>query len=469
MTRRILLAYLSLTVVVLVVLEVPLGIRFQRDQVDELITDVERDAVAMASFSEDVLEGTGDQDLQAVVDVYTEDTGGRAVIVDEDGTVVADSDPLRPGVRSYASRPEIQTALEGQVATGTRRSSTLDTELVYVAVPIASGGEVHGALRITYPASEVNEQIVRNWLSLGLIALVTLIAATVAGVLLARWVVRPVHRLEQAATRLGAGDLQSRSPADDGPPEVRALARAFNDTAGRLEELVTSQEAFVADASHQLRTPLTALQLRLENLLADLGDEPAADDVEAGLREVARLSRLVDGLLTLARAERAGADATARTISARELLAERQEVWSGLAGDEQVTIEVDAPARLLLVATPERIASALDNLLANAIDASPAGGTITLRATAADGHVELHVLDEGPGMAPEARRRALDRFWRATAEVTKLGGNGLGLPIAQKLARSDGGELELRPAAGGGLDAVIILPAEGDLPLPSHP
>jgi signal transduction histidine kinase len=141
------------------------------------------------------------------------------------------------------------------------------------------------------------------------------------------------------------------------------------------------------------------------------------------------------------------------------LLAERVEVWSGLAAEEQVALSVDAPADLFVQATPERVASALDNLLANAVEASPHGSTVTLRATTAGARaVELHVLDQGPGMDEEARRRALDRFWRAAAEPSRLGGSGLGLPIAQKLARSDGGDLELRSAASGGVDAVLTFP-----------
>ena len=130
MTRRLLLGYLSLTLLVLLILEVPLGISYARRQIDELTFDVERDAVALASLSEDVLEGTQDLDLQSVAEAYQERTGGRVVIVDDQGDVVADSDPFRPGDRSFPSRPEIQTALGGGVATGNRRSETLDENLL---------------------------------------------------------------------------------------------------------------------------------------------------------------------------------------------------------------------------------------------------------------------------------------------------------------------------------------------------
>lgn len=458
MTRRLLLGYLSLTVLVLLVLEVPLGIAYARRQIDELTFDVERDAVALASLSEDALEGTQQIDLQAVAEAYQDRTGGRAVIVDDAGDVVADSDPLRAGPRSFASRPEIATALGGEVATGTRYSRSLDENLLYVAVPVASGGEVHGAVRITYPTSTVDERVERNWYRLGLVAVVTLAAATVVGIVFARSVTRPLRRLQDTATRLGHGDLEARTATDEGPPEVRSLAVAFNDTAGRLEELVTAQEAFVADASHQLRTPLTAIRLQLENVREEVGPEEA-EEVDAALAEVGRLSRLVDGLLALARADRTSTTVTAEPLDLREVLDERREVWSPVASDQGVAIEVEGPAGVVALATPDHLAGILDNLLANALDVSSAGDTVTLTCRSVAGGVEAHVVDEGPGLRPEERARAFDRFWTTPSSGPRLGGSGLGLPIARRLARADGGDLELRAAPGGGIDAVVRLQA----------
>lgn len=457
MTRRLLLGYLTLTVLVLLVLEVPLGISYARRQIDELTFDVERDAVALASLAEDDLEGTQDIDLQAVADTYDARTGGRVVIVDEDGTAVADSDPLREGERSFASRPEVALALSGRVATGTRYSTSLDEKFLYVAVPVASGGEVHGAVRITYPTSTVDERVQRNWFRLGLVAIVTLAAATVVGIVFARSVTRPLRRLQDTATRLGHGDLEARTVTDEGPPEVRSLAVAFNDTAARLEELVTAQEAFVADASHQLRTPLTAIRLQLENVREEVGPEEA-EEVEAALGEVGRLSRLVDGLLALARADRTSTTVTAAPLDLREVLDERSEVWSPVASDQGVTITVEGAPGVVALATPDHLAGILDNLLANALDVSSAGGTVTLSCGSVAGGVEVHVVDEGPGMREDERARAFDRFWTTPSSGPRLGGSGLGLPIARRLARVDGGDLELREAPGGGIDAVLRLP-----------
>lgn len=459
MTRRLLVGYLTLTVLVLVILEVPLGISYANRQLDELTFDVERDAVALASLSEDVLEGTQDIDLQPVTEAYQERTGGRVVIVDDQGDVVADSDPLRPGNRSFASRPEIDTALTGRVATGTRHSNTLDENLLYVAVPVASGGEVHGAVRITYPTSTVDDRVVRNWLRLGAVGLVTLLVATVLGIVVARSVVRPLRRLQETATRLGHGDLDARTPVDEGPPEVRSLSVAFNDTAARLELLVTAQEAFVADASHQLRTPLTALRLQLENVSEEV-DPEVRDEVEAALREVARMSRLVDGLLALARAERTSATVTAEPISVVALLDERRDVWAPVAAEQGVTLRVDrASGQVEALATPDNVAGVVDNLLANALDVSAAGDVVTMSAALVDAGraVEAHVVDQGPGLTAQERARAFDRFWSSAAPGPRLGGSGLGLSIARQLARLDGGDLELREAAGGGIDAVLRL------------
>jgi signal transduction histidine kinase len=462
--RRLLLAYVTLIAVVLLILEVPLGITYRDRQVEDLRARVQGDAVALASFAEDGLEsGSGASErLQSLASEYTEDTGGRVVVVDADGQAVFDSDPLTDGVLAdFSSRPEIASALAGRVSSGTRRSETLDAGLLYVAVPVASSGVVHGAVRVTFPTSAVDARVRRNWFTLAVIGAATLAAAAAAGFALSRWVVRPLEELEVATTSLGHGALDTRIAPDAGPPEVRRLAAAVNEMAARLEALVGAQEAFVADASHQLRTPLTSLRLRLELLEGSLADIPAAEaerpGVAAALREVARLSRLVDGLLALARAERTGASATADTVDLHAVLLERAEAWGPVADEEGVSLEVEGPS-VVARATPDRLAQVVDNLVANALEASPDGSTITLFAGHGRGGAELHVADRGPGLPEEQRERAFDRFWSGPASTRRLGGSGLGLAIVRKLVEADGGTVELRARADGGIDATVVLP-----------
>ena len=458
MTRRFVLAFLALTVFVLMVLVVPLGISASNRERDRLTLDLERDARVIGSFAEDTLEGLAEEDLQRVADDYAARTGARTLIVGPRGRVAADSDPVE-GAGNYRARPEIADALNGRLAAGVRRSDTLDTDLLYVAVPIASGGEVHGAVRLTYPTTEVDARVNRVWLTLGGVATVSLLAAGMIAVALARSVTRPLRELQTAATALGGGDLSAHAPDDHGPPEVRALARAFNDTSRRLEELIGAQDAFVADASHQLRTPLTALRLRLENLEAD-AEPSTAMELGAALEESDRLSRLVDGLLALARADKAGAAATAGVLDLRATLEERRDIWLPVAEERAVHLVIDPGPSLRALATPDRVSQVLDNLLDNALEVSSAGSTVRLGVVATPAGPSLHVVDEGPGMTPDQRERAFDRFWQGPEGT---GSSGLGLAIVQKLVQADGGHIDLREAPGGGLDAIVqLLPVPPD-------
>jgi len=451
--RRLLFSYLTLTAFVLAILEIPLGLTFASHERRALTAAVERDAFVMASFAEDVLEGTGTTNLQLLATRYQRRTQGRVVIVNGDGFSIADSKPTTPGERDFSTRPEIKRALAGDISSGVRHSVTLGTGLLYVAVPVASGGVVHGAVRITYPMSAVESRIARNWLVLGAVAMVVLLAASVVGWRFAASVSRPLRDLETTAATMAGGDLSNRAPAVRGPPEVRSVARTFNDMASQLEGLVDAQRAFVADASHQLRTPLTALRLRLENL-EDAVPPALQEDADAAAREAWRLERIVDGLLALARAE---ASPTGRQIEdVGVAIEERRIAWAPLAEERSLSLKADADGVGGVLELPGALEQILDNLLANAIDAAPTESAIDIIAKRNGHWAEIHVIDHGPGMSSEERARAFDRFWRGSANDE--GGSGLGLAIVRQLARTSGGDASLVEAEGGGIDAVVRLP-----------
>jgi signal transduction histidine kinase len=463
MRRRLLVSYLALTLFVLAVLELPLGVIYARRQLGELTAQVERDAVVTATLVEDALEAHRPLDIAAFLARYADDTGARVVVVDSRGLAVADSSKSGVG-RSFTNRQEVAEALAGRVATGTRHSVTLGADLLYVAVPVASSGVVYGAVRVTYPTAALDARVRRSWLTLAAVAAVSLLTTAGLAALLAGSVSRPLRRLQRVATEIGKGRLDVRSPTDEGPPEVRALAGAFNDTAERLAALMASQDAFVADASHQLRSPLTALRLRLENLEEDVDGE-AGEDLRAAIAETRRLSRTVDALLVLARADRAAGTPPVGTVDLLVALDERRAAWTALSEERGIELTVD-PAGAgeipAVRATPDRLVQVLDNLLANAVDAGPPGTRIELAASCGPtpGWVELHVRDRGPGLSDEARARAFDRFWHGPAPKTNgdgLGGSGLGLSIVRRLVTADGGEVELLARPGGGTDAVVRL------------
>jgi signal transduction histidine kinase len=424
-TRRLLLSYLALTLVVLVALEVPLGILNAHNQRQDLRSKVERDATAVGSLSEDALEHgrPNDPRLLGVVSRYAEATDGRVVIRDRSGRVVADS----AGVGH-----------EFELVSG-----------LSITRPIISSGRVLGSVHITYPTASTDRRIYRYWLALAVVAGIVLAAAAIVGLLLSRSLVRPLRRVERAAERIGEGELDARAPEQYGPEEIRQLARTVNETAAKLEALVRSQQEFVADASHQLRTPLTALRLRLENLERDVAPE-GRESLAAAVAESERLTHLVSELLALARTQEEVEPAG--PVDLAELAGARADAWSALADERGISIETGG-GRVLARAATGRVEQVLDNLFANALEASQRGATIRVTTTRRNGWAELHVVDEGPGLTAEARAHAFDRFWRSGAGE----GSGLGLAIARRLVRVDEGEIELLPAETGGVDAVVRL------------
>jgi signal transduction histidine kinase len=288
-----------------------------------------------------------------------------------------------------------------------------------------------------------------------------ILLALMLGVLVAlpivRWILRPVRRLDEGTGRVAAAVLAGAEPepvADgSGPPELRRLSVSFDRMAATVTHAYGAQRAFVADASHQLRNPLTALRLRLSNLDGHV-DRAAAEDHAAALEEAERLSTLLDGLLALARAERTAPPVVGDVDSA---VTDRLDAWRPLAEHMDLHLVQGGVRGLRVLAPAGAIETVLDAVLDNAIKFSPPGGSITVRTAITPTHVELAVRDAGPGMATEELERATGRFWRSPAQ-SNVEGSGLGLAIAARTLEVAGGELVLELPAGGGLRVVARLP-----------
>ena len=465
MTRRLVLSYLVITIIVLLLLELPLAIVYQQREFDRLSADIERDAAVMATIYEDVLESDLAPD-PVPADDYGTSTGARVIVVDLDGISVIDSS--REVDRDFSTRPEVIAALAGQRSTGTRPSVTLGNDLLFVAVPVASGGTVHGAVRITFDAHEVTERVWRLWIGLIAIAAVVLAVVAVVGWFLAGSVTRPVRRLQAAAERFSQGDLTPIDTTLKAPRELATLEAGFNDMAQRLDELIERQRAFVADTSHQLRTPLTALRLRLENLQSAVAidtDSDNTDDRATGVAgelgeaidETTRLSDLVNDLLRLARTER---QQPPITVDVTQLVRDRASTWAATAemNDVELSFEDDSTERIGL-AVEGSIEQVLDNLIDNAIRAAPAHSQVDLTLASEQAHHIVSISDTGPGLSDDDKRNALQRFWRSD---TSTPGTGLGLAIAHGLIESSGGTLRLDDNTPQGLVASFSVPAARD-------
>ena len=451
MTRRLLLSYLTVTVVVLLLLEISLAVFFQQRELNRLTVDVERDATVLATIYEDALEKEQTPDPLAAQD-YASDTTARVLLVDADGISLIDTEFAVD--RDFSTRPEVATALTGARSTGTRRSETLDTDLLYVAVPVASGGTVHGALRLTLDTHEVTERVWRFWFGLVAVGLVVLAVMAGVGWLIARSITRPVRRLQVAAERFSSGDLTTTDVDTRAPVELATLETAMNDMARRLDGQIRQQRAFVADASHQLRSPLTALRLQLENLQSETADGGVSARLDDSIEETNRLSALVNDLLQLARSEEAPAPVT---VDLGRLVWERVDTWSAVADQAEVDLRAEVPDRpVLAMAIPGGMEQVLDNLLDNAIRAAPSGTVVTAAVTMSGHQAVLEVSDVGPGIDDADKERALTRFWRSD---TSGAGTGLGLAIADSIVRSSGGRLTLSDNDPDGLVATVVIDA----------
>lgn len=453
MRRRLLLSYVITAALVLLVLEIPLAIFFQQRETASLTVDVQRDATVLASLYEDSLEKRAAPDRTTAVS-YAARTGARVVVVDKSGRSLVDTSGA--GGRDFSTRPEIRRALGGDYATGTRRSNTLDTGLLFVAVPIASGGEVLGAVRLTLDQSHGVQGLVhRYWLALVGIAAVVLAAVAASGWAIARSVDRPLRRLEIKAARFATGDLSVTGSDTRAPPEIAALGATMDTMARRLRQLLAEHRAFVADASHQLRTPLTALRLRLENLQSGgAGGADAAADLGAAIDETDRLAGLVNDLLRLAHAEPA---AEPEPVDLVRLAGDRVDTWSAMADAAAVSLDLVSPSEPVVVsAVPTGVEQIMDNLLDNAIAISAPGTRVQVTVAAGRARRGFTIADEGPGLSDEQKVRATDRFWRLDDSRP---GSGLGLPIAKALAEASGGSLVLRDSAPRGLAVTVELPA----------
>jgi signal transduction histidine kinase len=446
---RLLLALAYVLVLAVGALLVPL-IGSVRDRVS---AEVKTQALAQADAAAAIAAATGKTDLAALARSAAGATRGRVVIVGPDGRVRADS--ASPGnTADFSNRPEIAGALRGNVVQEQRASETLGQRILATAVPIRHGSDITGAVRVTQSVAAVTRALNAATVGLVLIGGVVLALGLFAGALLAASLVRPMRRLAAAARRAGEGDLGVRVP-EEGAREQRELGRAFNEMTARVQRMVDAQQAFVADASHQLRTPLAGLRLRLEEAAAAAGDGPARLQVDGALGEVDRLSNMVSELLVLSESgEARPPEAAVDPLRACRRAATR---WGG--HDATVVVEgTDGAAVRCAAADLDRI---LDVLIENALWYGPPGQRVVVGVDAG----RITVADEGPGLGEGEEEAVFDRFHRGSAGRAVRGGTGLGLPIARELASRWDGTVTLANAPSGGAVATVTLPlAAGDPP-----
>ncbi len=446
MTQRLVIAMTALVALVAIALAVPLTIIVANDQRDQFIYRLEvatLGAASVLSSQPRELWPLESQDIQ-------EATGARVVVVDTSANLIADSSDSTLD-RAF-DRPEIIKALEGFLTTDVRFSSTLGTDLRYVAAPIVQNQQVSGAVRLSIPEDAVTS-VVRStqmWLLLFVVAVMA-VAAVVAWVL-ARSIASPLRRLADVAHAL-PDDLALRASESDGPAEVRSVASALNATAGKLDGILARTERVAADASHHLRTPLFGVRLRLEAIEDITTDDAVRAEAIAATAEVDRLTHRIDQVLSLARTD--SGSTVVQRMNASNKVAGRIAEAELIANEHEVELTGDITPDLWITSSEGTVAKITDELLGNAMSYARSRIHVTLRRE--DRDVVLTVGDDGPGLPAQERESVFQRFMRGSSAVP--GGTGLGLALVQESARAAGGNATAMQSALGGLEIRVSFPA----------
>jgi two-component system sensor histidine kinase CpxA len=308
-----------------------------------------------------------------------------------------------------------------------------------------------------------------GWTSLllhdfGVRALAWLVFGGLACYLLARSITAPVIRLQRATHRLAKGDLSARVGSQKHPrhDELEDLGRAFDHMAERLEALVSAQGRLLGEVSHELRSPLTRMNMALALLRQRNVDDP--DGMITRIEtEAYRLNRLIGDLLTLSRLESGGSEPRVHSLDLGMLVAEIVDDARFEAGARKCEVRLTHPGPVLVFGEPGLLRRAVENVVRNAVRHTGEGTAIEItvehRADAGSPEAEIAVRDHGPGLPEEQLERIFDPFWRADGD-RKLdsGGTGLGLPIAKRAVVQHGGSIRAVAAPGGGLIVTIRLP-----------
>jgi two-component system, OmpR family, sensor kinase len=450
---RMLGAFGYVLVFTLIALEIPLTLNFSRRVDSEIRAEAGAAAHAIAAAASGRL--TTQTALASLAADQAKRLDGRVLIVDQRGRVLVDSDRSAAPGSPYASRPEIASALRGTETQGERHSSSLHADLLFTSVPIVDAGHTTGAVRVTQSVDGVHHQVRKDVLGLlGLGAAVLLLGLGLAWAL-AGSLSRPLQNLAKAARRVAGGDMQARAtPA--GSSEQVEVANAFNDMTERLGRTLDAQRDFVANASHQLRTPLTGLRLRLESASLKASDPDLQRDLAAGEQETERLAKLLANLLRLAQDGQRPAAARVGLGAAAGRAAER---WGEQAERGAHAIDLADGDEVEIAATNGDLDTILDNLLENALNYTPDGEPITVQWGRDHAEAFIAVLDRGPGLGEGEADHVFDRFYRGrSSQGGSVPGTGLGLAIVETLARRWGGSATLVNRPDGGARAEVRFP-----------
>ncbi len=455
---RLTVWYLTLLSVILAAFAAFLFLRLKND----LIDSVDRSLESRASQISLGYEGSDQSNFQDVSDASLRSLAPgetAAQRISPAGTVLdASGDPAvtdQPMIGVQA----ITAALEGHriVASVTLGPDGEAFRVLAFRLPRPGGASV---LVVASSLEDVGSSVHRLLVLFATGIPVALLLAGLGGWLIARKALRPVARMTAAAQEIRAGRLADRIATPSTADELQRLARTLNDMLGRLQEGVEGQRRFVADASHDLRTPLTVMASEIDVGLESsrLGEREARALLASNREEVERMARMVDNLLTLASIDDGQLELLRSPTELQALAHEVAEELQGLASTTGVRISASGDA-VSVIADSERVKQVLTNLVENAVKYAGVGAQVRVSTWQRDGEAGFTVSDTGPGIPAEAVPHLFDRFFRVdTARSSARQGSGLGLAICSDIVDAHGGRIWVDSSEGDGSSFSIALP-----------
>ena len=416
------------TTLVVVAFAVPLAVLIRHNVYQDQLRALEKEANDVALY-------TGNEPTSAELAAYLNGLDGSASVQLPNGSVVGTAPP---GGVNEAPEPTDSEQPGGPGGEGdehggpphTATTSFHGGQLAQLVIP-ARGHASPYIIRVYRSDASLHSGETAWWLLLAGVSAGLLVVGVIGAEIVTRRIVRPLVKTAATARALSAGDTAARAPTD-GPREVAEVGASVNRLADRIDELIAEERETVADLSHRMRTPLTALRLDAEALA-----DPA--DVERVGNHVSELERTLTAVIRAAR--RPEREGRMPSCDATEVVRERVAFWSALAEDQERASVVALPDQPLPVRTSAAdLAAALDALLQNVFAHTPEGTAFSVRLTATSGGARLEIADEGPGLPPDA----------ATRGRSDRGSSGLGLDIARRCAEASGGSMTVSAGASGG-------------------
>ena len=383
-----------------------------------------------------------------------------AQIEDSADQIIARTDNLRPNAPLPAHPDRETRARDGHVVYGDLKYRGVPLRAVYYPFRDAENQRILAVIAISQePNRRALDALVE---ALGLSLVLGAVLAGLGASRLARRLTAPLTEIAGAARSVGGASLGTRIPTVSPDAELQEITDVLNEMLARLEAAFAAQTRFAADASHELRSPLSNLRGTVEVALRrSRSNDEYRETLTTSLAEVERLSRLVSALMTLSRADSGQFALTLVPCDLGQIAAQAVAAHAARAAAQTVSLTLSSTEPLPVQGDADRLRQALDNLLDNALRYAPAGSAVTLTATREGDRCAVQVRDSGPGLSDEDQTRIFDRFYRADeSRARQSGGLGLGLAITKAIAEAHGGRVQVQSVPGAGAAFTLILPAE---------